>query len=78
MVNVKIFDPNEIKIGEKSYKNILINHIEYVTIKDSRCATITSVNPLYIVINKKNRYIEESNANRYWKLVPTDESKDTR
>ena len=51
MVNIKIFDPNKIKIGEKSYKNILINHIEYVTIKDSRCATITSVNPfLYTLL----------------------------
>ena len=28
IVNIKIFDPNKIKIDEKSYKNILIYYIE--------------------------------------------------
>ena len=32
--NIKMFDPNNIKIGEKSYKNILIYYIGYVTLKD--------------------------------------------
>ena len=40
--------------------------------------TITiSVNPLYLIINKINGYIEESNGNKYLTLLPTDESKDT-
>ena len=34
IINIKKFDPNKIKIDEKSYKNILIYHIGYVTIKD--------------------------------------------
>ena len=34
IINTKKFDPNKIKIDEKSYKNILIYHIGYVTIKD--------------------------------------------
>ena len=29
IINIKIFDPNNIKIDEKSYKNILILHILY-------------------------------------------------
>ena len=33
-INIKHFGPNNIKIGEKSYKNILIYYIGYVTIKD--------------------------------------------
>ena len=31
--NIKSFDPNKIKIDEKSYKNIPIYYIGYVTIK---------------------------------------------
>ena len=34
IINIKNFDPNNIKIDEKSYKNILIYYIGYVTIKD--------------------------------------------
>ena len=33
-VNIKKFDPNNIKIDEKSYKNILIYYIGYVAIED--------------------------------------------
>ena len=33
-INIKDFDLNNIKIDEKSYGNILIYYIGYVTIKD--------------------------------------------
>ena len=36
IINIKHLDPNKIKIDEKSYKNILIYYIGYVTIKDSK------------------------------------------
>ena len=67
MFNIKNLDPNNIKIDEKSYKNILIYYIGYVT--------PNVVNPLYLIINNANRYIEESNRNNYVKVVPTDESR---
>ena len=35
VINIKNFDPNNIKTDEKSYKN-LIYHIRSVTIKDSK------------------------------------------
>ena len=70
------FDPNKIKIDEKSYKNILIYDIGYVTIKDSKYVQINSVNPLYFIINKVNGYFEEINENKYLTLVPTKESKE--
>ena len=35
----------------------------------------SSVNPLYLIINKINRHIEESNGNRYLTLLLTNESK---
>ena len=36
---------------------------------------IDGVNPLYIIIDKINGYIEVSNGNKYLTLVSTDESK---
>ena len=36
-----------------------------------------NVNSLYLFINRINGYIEESNRNKCFTLVPTDESKDT-
>ena len=33
-INIKNFDPNNVKIDEKSYKNMLIYYTGYVTIKD--------------------------------------------
>ena len=46
IVNIKNFDPNNIKIDEKSYKNILIYCIGYTTIKGSKYIKINGVNPL--------------------------------
>ena len=43
IINIKSFDLNRIKIDEKSYKNILIYFIGYVTIKDSKYLKINSV-----------------------------------
>ena len=78
MIAIKNFGPNEIKIDEKSYKDILlIYHIGCVTVKHLSYAKINSVNPLYLIINKINGYIEERNGNKYLMLVPTDKIKDT-
>ena len=49
IINIKNFDPNNIKIGEKSYQNILIYYIGYVMIKDSKYVKSYSVNPLYLI-----------------------------
>ena len=46
IIKIKNFDPNNIKIDEKSFKNILIYYIGYVTIKDWKYVKIHSVNPL--------------------------------
>ena len=51
MTNIKNLDLNKIKIDKKSYKNILIDQIEYVMIKDLSYAK-NSVNPLYFTIDK--------------------------
>ena len=70
------FDPNNIKIDEKSYKNILIYCIEFVTFKDSKYIKIYSVKPLYLIFRNLNGYFEEINKSKYLTLVPTYESKE--
>ena len=54
IINIKNSDPNNIKIDESSYKNILIYYIGYVTIKDLRYVKINSVNPFYLIFSKVN------------------------
>ena len=60
MINIKNFDPISLKIDRKSYKDISIYNIGYITIKKTDdCETIYSVNPLYLIIAHANGYIEE-------------------
>ena len=76
IINQKDFDPNYIKIDEKSYKNILIYYIGHVTIKDLKYVNINSVNPLHLIFSIVNGYFEEINKSKYLTLVPTNESKE--
>ena len=49
-----------LKINKKSYKNIGIYNIGYITIKKiDDCENIYSVNPLHLIIAHANEYIEE-------------------
>ena len=57
IINIKSFDPNKIKIDEKSYKNIITYYIGYVTIED----LINSANTLYLIIGKVNGHFEKIN-----------------
>ena len=75
MINIKNVYPNRIKMDKKSYKNIIIYYIGYITFKNPSSVKINSVNPLYVFIDKADGYIEESNGNkRYFLLV---KNKDT-
>ena len=47
MINIKNFDPNQINIDKKLYKNIIIYCIGNITIKNLSYVKINSVNPLY-------------------------------
>ena len=76
IINIENFGPNNIKIDEKLYKNILIYYVGYVTIKDLKYVKIYSVNPLYLIFGKVKGYFEEINGNKYLTLVPTNESKE--
>ena len=76
MINIKDFDPILIKIDKKSFKNISIYHIRYITIKSiSDCENINSVNPLYLMIGNVDGYIEENNGNKYLTFASTEKNK---
>ena len=77
MINIKNFDSSKLKIDQKSYKNILIYCMGYVTVKSLSYVTINTAIPLYLTINKISGYIEESNRNKYLMQVSTDECKGT-
>ena len=59
IINIKYFDPNLLRIDKKLFKNIDIYYIRYITMKDSDYVKINSVNPLYLIINELDGYIEE-------------------
>ena len=62
MINIKHFESNLLKTDKKSYKNIDIYYIGYITMKDH--LNIHSVNPLYLVFNKADGYLEGINENK--------------
>ena len=64
-MNIEEYDPNLLKIDRKSYKNISICYIGYITMKDSDYVKIKSVNALYLIISEVDGYFEEKNGNKY-------------
>ena len=77
IINIKNFDPILLKIDKKSYKDIGIYNIGYITIKKiDDCENIYSVNPLYLLVNHANGYIEEKGVNKYLIFDSTDENKE--
>ena len=52
MINIKDLDPNWLKIDKKSYKNIDIYYIGYITLKDSYYVKINRADPLYLIISE--------------------------
>ena len=66
-----------LKIDKKSYKNIGIYSIGYITIKKiDDCENLYSVNSLYLIIAHANGYIEEKGLNKYLIFDSTDENKE--
>ena len=77
IIDLKKFDARLLKIDKKSYKNIDIYNIEYITKKKiDDCEKIYCVNPLYLSISNANGYIEEKDVNKYLIFDSTDENKE--
>ena len=77
MINIKNFELKLLKISKKSYKDIGIYNIGFITVKKiDACENIYSINPLYLLINHTIRYIEEKGVNKYLIFDSTDENKE--
>ena len=75
IIDIKNFESRLLKIDKKSYKNIGIYKIGYITIKKiDDYENIYSVNPLYLLINHASAYIEEKGVNKYLIFDSTDEN----
>ena len=76
-INLNDFDASMLKVDKKSYKDIDIYYIGYVTFKEiANCNNINSVNPLYLMIDKMIGHFEEKSGNKYLVLDDVDENKE--
>ena len=76
MIDFKEFDSSQLKIDKKSYKNIGIYYIGYITIKSiSDYENINIVNQLSQIIAEVDGYIEENHGNKYLTFASTDKNK---
>ena len=63
IIDLKNFDARLLKIDKKSYKNIGIYNIGYITKKKiDDCKNIDSVNPLYLLIDHAGGYVKDLNS----------------
>ena len=77
IIDLENFDSSLLEIDKKSYKDIGIYNIGYITIKKiGDCKNMYSVNPLYLGITHANGYIEEENENKYIIFDSVDENKE--
>ena len=73
MSNIKNFHSNLLKIDKKSYKDINIYYIGYITIKEfGDSGNIRSVNPLYLIAHFATGHYKEKNNEKYLILDLTD------
>ena len=70
MVSIKNFNPNLLKLDKKSLKNIGVYYIGYITKKDQY--KISSVNPLYLLVHRKDGFIEEKEGSKCLNIASTD------
>ena len=77
IIGLDNFEAKLLKIDKKSYEDIRIYNIGYVTKKkNDDCKNINSVNPLYLGITHANGYIEEKGINKYLVFHSADENKE--
>ena len=73
IIDIRNFHSNLFKIDKKSYKDIDIYFIGYITIKKfSDCENIHSVNPSYLIIHSVTGYFKEKNGKKYLILDSTE------
>ena len=78
IIELETFDSKNPKLDKKTYKNLDIYNIGYVTIKKIGSGyDANSVKPLYLRINNASGYIKEINKDKYLVFNDTDENKES-
>ena len=67
LINIKDFDARLLKLAKKTSMGPGIYNICYVTKKAER--NVNSVNPLYLMINRIDGFIEEKNGDKYLNIA---------
>ena len=77
IIDLKTFDSNNLKVDKKTYKDLDIFNVAYVTKEKIGCGYDgSSVNPLYLRINDASGYIKEINKDKYLIFNDTDKNKE--
>ena len=70
LINIKDFEPNLLKLDKKSFKNIGVYCIGYITKKDEY--KINSVNALHLLAHRIDGFIEEKEGSKYLNIASAD------
>ena len=65
MINIKTFNANLLEGDKKSYKEISIYYVGYITKKNSRYVNIHRGNPLYFIVDRVDGFIEQKEGCKY-------------
>ena len=77
IIDIKTFDSNSLKLDKKTYKDLDIYNIGYVTIKKiGHGYDVNRVNPLCLRIDNASGYIEKMNEDKYLVFDVRDENKE--
>ena len=69
-INNKDFNSSLIKLEKKSFENIAIYYVGYITKKDEY--KINTMNPVYLLTGEIDGFIEEKEGNKYLNVAFTD------
>ena len=77
IIDLKALRSKNLKVDKKTYQDLDIYNIGYVTIKKiGYVYDVNSVNPLYLRINNASVYIKEINKDKYLIFDDTDKNKE--
>ena len=74
LINIKDFDARLLKLDKKTSMGLGIYYIGYVTQKTEY--GVNSVNPLYLMINRIDGFIEEKEGDKYLNISVTERNKE--
>ena len=77
IIDIKNFDPILLTIDKKSYKDMVYTILDILQLKKLMIAqNIDIANPLYLLINRANGYIEEKGVSKCLFFHSTDGNKE--